>query len=329
MAELPLLRRFPALATLPRASLGRFPSPVQHVDIAGRALCLKRDDLNSDVIGGNKLRGAEWILGAVRRGDRVVTVGPRGSSHALTMTRCASRLGARVTVARWNQTMNEAARRVSALLESEADVVDALVVPAAYAVAGWYRARGARWIPAGGATPLAILGHVNAALELAEQVAQGECPAPERVVVPLGTGGTAAGLALGFRIAGLQARVVAVRVVPRIVGRAGRVVRLANAAAGLIEARTGAQVPRVHLDHFSVEDAFYGGGYGRPLSQALPDAGLRDAGVLLDDTYSRKAFAAALALSASHRTLFWLTFDGRLLEEGGRRKEEGVRPLPT
>jgi D-cysteine desulfhydrase len=313
VAELPLLRRFPGLASLPRVRLGTFPTPVQRLDVEGRFLLVKRDDLSGDLIGGNKVRGAEWLLGGVRAGERVVTVGPRGSSHALTIARYASRLGGIVTVVRWDQEMNEAARRVATLLEADARVIDVHWVPAAYAVATWHRVRGARWIPAGGANPLAILGHVNSALELAEQVAAGACEPPDRVVVPLGTGGTAAGLALGLRIAGLDARVVAVRVVPRILGRAGRVAYLANATAAVIEQHSGARVPRLEPGDVDVEEAFYAGGYGRPLANRPPDGALLASGVSLDDTYSRKAFAAALSLSASRRTLFWLTFDGRLL----------------
>src|SRR5256885_1804915 len=54
------------------------------------------------------------------------------------------------------------------------------------------------FVPLGGSTPLGTLGHVNAALELAEQVAAGALPEPAAVVVPLGSGGTAAGLLLGL-----------------------------------------------------------------------------------------------------------------------------------
>ena len=298
---------------MPRVSLGKFPTPVQRLEVEGRPLLVKRDDLSGETIGGNKLRGAEWLLGAVRPGERVVTVGPRGSSHALTIARCATRLGCDTIVVRWNQEMNAAALRIGALLEQEAHVVDARRVAAAYAVATWYRVRGARWIPAGGANPLAILGHVNSALELADQIARGDCEAPEFVVVPLGTGGTAAGLALGLRIAGLSSRVVAVRVVPRIVGRASRVRKLANAVASFMERRSGTAIPRLQAGDFDVDDGFYAGGYGRPLSAGIPESALEHAGIHLDDTYSRKAFAAAARRSASRRTLFWLTFDGRLL----------------
>ena len=319
MPDLPIVRQFPALDRIARARFGSYPTPVDRLELNdGRVLFIKRDDRSGDLIGGNKVRGLEWLLGGIAAGDRVLTVGPRGSTHALATALCAGRLGARTTVVRWNQEMNAAARRVDARMREVARLVDARSVALAYPVAFALRARrpGTRWIPAGGASPLAMLGHVNAALELAEQVERGACPRLDRVVVPYGTGATAAGLALGFRIAALRTRVVAVRVVPRVLGRAGRLLRLATSTSMLIERVTGATTPRVGRDDVSVEHAFYGGGYGRALGGAslLDERALRDMGVVLDDTYSRKAFSAAMS-AAGGTTLLWLTFDGRLLQD--------------
>lgn len=318
MSELPLLRRYPGLAALPRADFGVFPTPVETIALpAGRTLLVKRDDVSGRAIGGNKVRGLEWLLGSDSPAEGVLTVGPRGSTHGLATALCARALGVEATVVRWRQEMNDAARRVDARLARSAHVIDAAFVPAAYAVATTLRLRGGlRWIPAGGAAPLAVLGHVNAALELVEQVARRECELPRRVFVPFGTGGTAAGLALGFRIAGLSTRVVAVRVVPRIMGRLTRALRLARAAAALIERMSGARVPRVGPADLLIEHAFYGGGYGRPLqAHAEQERALSLTGIRLDDTYSRKAFAAAAAhaTSSDERAMLWLTFDGRLL----------------
>jgi D-cysteine desulfhydrase len=313
VAELPLLRRFPALKQLPRAALGTFPTPVERVVIADHELLVKRDDRTGRWVGGNKVRGLEWLLGDVQPGDRVLTVGPSGSTHALATAVCARELGACTTVIRWNQEMNPAARSVAARLRSAARIIDAQVVPAAYLLAGILRARHSRWIPAGGASPAALLGHVNAALELVEQVERGECEMPERVVVPLGTGGTSAGLTLGFKIAQVPVHVVAVRVVPRLVGRIGRVIRLGRKTATLIESFAHESVPRVEKDDVTVDDNFYAGAYGRALASKVDETSIIAAGIRLDDTYSRKAFAAALA--QNRRTLFWLTFDGRLLQD--------------
>jgi D-cysteine desulfhydrase len=315
VAEPPLLRRFPELARIPRVSLGTFPTAIDRVVLRDRrTLLVKRDDLSGERLGGNKVRGLEWLLGAVSPGDRVLTVGPRGSTHALATATYARELSARVTVVRWNQEMHSAARRVDTRIRAEARVIDASSVIAAYVVAAALRAVGAHWIPAGGASALATLGHVNAGLELAEQIAAGDIEAPERVVVPLGTGGTAAGIALGLKLAGVPSRVVAVRVVPRVIGRLGRVLSLARAATRLIERHcANARVPRLTSGDVVIEQDHYGGGYGRPVDPAPDEVALRDFGIRLDDTYTRKAFAAAVAQSP--RALFWLTFDGRLLQD--------------
>jgi D-cysteine desulfhydrase len=313
VAELPLLRRFPALSRIPRAPFGTFPTPVQCVP--GSDLWIKRDDLSGRRMGGNKVRGLEWLLGGLRPHDAVLTVGPRGSTHALATTRYASEMGGVVTVVRWNQVMNPAARRVDALLRREARIIDAHSPPLAYAVAGFRALAGPRWIPAGGASPIAVLGHVNGALELVEQVELGECELPERVVVPLGSCGTAAGLVLGFRIAGVETRVVGVRVAPALVANRRRVRRLAASTASMIEGMTGKRLPAIRVTDLDVEHAYYGGGYGQPLEPSRDESGLATLGANLDDTYSRKAFAAASGLSSRHKTLLWLTFDGRLLQD--------------
>lgn len=316
MADLPLLRRFPALATLPRVPLGRFPTPVQRITRDdGRILLLKRDDLSGDLIGGNKVRALEWLLGSLPPNAEVVTVGARGSTHALSTALLAAHLGASATVVRWNQEMNSAARVVDQRLRAVARVIDARFVAAAYVIAAAIRLRRrVTWVPAGGASPVAVLGHVNAALELAEQVASNDVELPEEVYVPLGTGGTAAGLALGFRIAGLGVHIVAVRVVPSIVARRSRVLALADRAAALIDQVTGERVARVQASDVRVEHGFYAGGYGRPLPD-IPqeDELLSGPRARLDDTYARKAFAAALQSRARHAML-WVTFDGRLLQ---------------
>lgn len=315
MADLPLLRRFPALARLPRASLGTFPTPVTRVTLDDeRTLLVKRDDRSGVPVGGNKIRALEWLLGGLRAGDEVLTVGPRGSTHALATATYAAQLGARATVVRWPQEMNPAALRVDARLRAIARVIDASNVVSAYATAWRLRSTSrTRWIPAGGTSPLGILGYVNAALELAEQVTRGECPPFSVVVVPLGTGGTAAGIALGLRLAGIRAGIRAVRVAPRIVGSAGRVLWLASRTARLIERQTGERVQRVDREDLLILNDYYAGGYGHAIGRVTDEQALSRHRVQLDDTYSRKTFAAAV--EAPGESVFWLTFDGRLLED--------------
>ncbi len=294
---LPLVARFPSLGRTPRVQLGNYPSPIESLEGLTPRLWIKRDDLAGDPMGGNKVRALEFLLAGIGAGDRVVTVGAAGSTHALAVATYARRLGACTFVGRWRQEMNQAAVQVAERVARAADASPTFSsVPFAYAWAAAQRVRGARWIAAGGTTPVGVLGHVNAGLELVAQIDAGAMPKPDIVVVPLGTGGTMAGLALAFALTGMNLRVVGARVVPKIVGRRRRVLRLANRAARLIERTVQARIPRVSPRAIEVVDDAFGGAYGRETPAARRAAQrLRDAmGITLDATYSAKAFATAI-----------------------------------
>ena len=316
---------------LGHVALGAFPTPVEQAGISSvrGALWIKRDDLNARRLadtdarcaGGNKLRALEFLLGRVSRGDTVIALGGDGSTHVLATVALARQLGARTVAIRWRHDMNDTARRVDGLARELADSVRSERGPIRALARGWLAARRARgssvvWrIPPGGASSLGMLGAVNAGLEFAEQVAGGKAPAPAYVVLPLGTGGTAGGLALGFAIAGLETQVVGIRVVPRIVSNHRGVLRLANRCARFIERTTGQEVPRVRRRGVRVLHRYFGGAYGRPLDAAreVRDVVERATGVILDETYGAKACAAAvdLAQTTDATVLYWLTFDAR------------------
>ena len=314
---LPLIRRFSALANVPRVVLANGPTRVDHASSVNPNLWIKRDDMFADPLGGNKARALEFLLGNVLPNDLLVTVGAEGSTHVLSVAMYGRRLGAHVAAGRWRQIMNPTAVRVSALTSRLADEAPMFrSIAGAYAWA-WRRRRApnARWIAAGGATPLGVLGHVNAGLELVDQIDGGELPPPACVVVPFGTGATSAGLALAFAIAGLKTTVVGVRVVSLVVGRRARARRLASDAARFIEGMVGRRLPRVARDGLHVVHGAFGGGYGRETEKSRATAlHLRDlTGIELDATYSAKAFHVAMDLARHSPTLFWLTFDSRAL----------------
>lgn len=316
--EWPLLDRFPALASIPRLSLRSGPTPVESLESIAPNLWIKRDDLSALPIGGNKVRSLEFLLAGLNAGDRVATVGSRGSTHALTTAMHGRAHGLRVSVGLWPQQMNPIAEIVYDELGRIASSRTEVFNPAFAMPWLWWRGlRGDRTVPPGGTSPLGMLGHVNAALEVVAQVEAGLLPEPRQVVVPLGTGGTATGLALGFAIAGLYPRIVAARVVPSIVGRRSRVLRLADATRALIERKSGERLSISGALNVSVVHDVYGGAYGRTLARAAElTTRLGNAtDVRLDATYAAKAFTAAIELRRDVPTLFWLTFDGRWMGE--------------
>lgn len=317
--QTPLYDTYPSLRAVPRVLLCTLPSPVQLATVSGTDVWIKRDGLNSEFCGGNKARSLEFLLAGVEPGDTLVTAGGEGSTHVLATAVHARRLGARVIGVRWRHEMNPSAQRIAERISDEC-VAFPVYRNAVIALARAQVTRllqHARYIPVGGSTPIGVLAHVNAALELANQIRAGEFPFPARVVVPLGSGGTVAGLSLGFAVAGLETATIAVQVTPAIVANRFRVSRLIAATARLIARLTGERVPSVPTHLLGIVRDAYGGAYGRvvPAATAAARELASVSDIRLDDTYSGKAFVVAreLARHTEGPTLFWDTFDSRLL----------------
>jgi 1-aminocyclopropane-1-carboxylate deaminase/D-cysteine desulfhydrase-like pyridoxal-dependent ACC family enzyme len=295
-------------------SLGAWPTPLEAQPALARALglealWLKREDL----AGGNKVRGLEFLLSGAPPRSVFVTIGGDGSSHALATARAAKTQGHRTAVALFAQPETDASRSVAAATASVANLVvrASSVVTLPWAVLRAWRAahhlgRGTPyWIPGGGADPRAVIGHVLATLELAGQLDA----SPDAIVVPLGTGGTAAGIALGVAWLGWSTRVIGVRVAPPLVANRWRTLRLARKAASLIR-QTGIEfnVPRAAL-RVEVVGAM-GAGYGYPTPEGERARSLAaEHGVRLDPTYGAKAFSSMLSPTYhAPRTVFWNSF---------------------
>ena len=313
---MPLFARFPALAELPRVDLCNLPSPVQSFPVREHDIWIKREDLNAPVCAGNKVRALEFLLGGLTEGDTVITTGGAGSTHVLATAAHASRLGVRTMASRWMHEMNPVANEVAAQILRTVPGSRVSWNPLfALAEARYHSSRKKiRYIPIGGTSPLGVLGHVNAALELSDQIMNGKMPRPASIVLPLGSGGTAAGLLLGLSIAGLGSiDVVGARVGPRIFANRARVLTVARAAARLIARITGNPVSLPAASQFRVIHNVYGGAYERTLEASIDPAKLlhKTMGLRLDVTYSAKAWTAVLSERsiAKGHVLFWLTFD--------------------
>ena len=169
----------------------------------------------------------------------------------------------------------------------------------------------------GGSVPLGCVGYVEAAFELAEQVEAGELPAPSHVVVPLGSGGTAAGLLAGLKLAGLRSRLVCVlvndliRVDERTVARLARPHPAPAAKAGR---RTSGQVEVAAAD-VALERDWLGPGYGHstPAADRATELFAEREDVVLEPVYTAKTVAALLELNRRGAfgpgpVLYWHTY---------------------
>lgn len=293
------------LATTP-TPLHELPRLGAELGFAPGMLWVKRDDLTGLGGGGNKVRKLEHLVAdALAHGcDTLVTAGAAQSNH-VRMTGAAAGVAGLSCVG----VMGGEAPEVD-----EGNVVLDRLFGIELVWAGAYdafhleqvlaetclrlRAEGRRpyEVPLGGASPVGTLGYVTAADELSRQGPRGAV-----VYTAVGTGGTHAGLVVGFGHHG-RVRGVDVGAVPEV---GARIDALVSATASI----AGRPLPAGtrHLD-----DSQVGEGYGARTDatrEAMELAG-RLEGLVVDPVYSGKALAALVAdrragrLAADQPTVF-------------------------
>ncbi len=341
--SMPIFQAFPDLAdSAGHTLLATLPTPLDvhrgsDLGLSVKRLMIKRDDQSGRAYGGNKVRKLEFLLGeALRVGAHgVVTFGVAGSNHALATSVYARACGLESHSMLTRQSNAAYVRRnLLAGLHAGAHLHpcsgEEQAVEEANALIGRARERGQTLvtIPGGGSSPLGCLGFVNAGLELAEQLQRQSLPAPDLIYLALGTVGTAAGLLLGIRLAGLSSRVVAVRVVRSDIASPERFRRLAGATGQLLDSpvSVGGELPEIRHE-------FLGPGYARFTREgvAAMETARRSLRMKLEGTYTGKAFAALLQDCRNGRlsganVLFWNTYNSRPVPEGALARD--YRELP-
>ena len=328
--ELPLANEVPSPDELPHAPLGDFPTPVERKSDFGERLGVpnlhvKFDGRTGKAYGGNKVRKLEFLLAdAKRRGQTDVwTGGGIGSNHVLATSIYARQLSLVPHLVHFPQPVNDHVRenlRALATTYPELYLVGSELRAGVAALRLKLRRRLARspdfyYVPPGGSAPVGELGYVNAAFELRDQIASGALPEPDRIVLPVGTGGTIAGLLVGCRLASLDVELVGVRVANKLFGNSIRIARLANRTSSLLASYGISPPPKFTRNDVTVLDGHVGGEYGETTAKAREATELAEEfGLDLDPTFTAKTVAALR--SERHRldladseVLYWHTYN--------------------
>ena len=307
------------LGSRPRVDLVVGPTPLHPAPRLSRELgvplLFKRDDLTGLGLGGNKLRGLEYILAdALGQGcDCLVTgAGPQSNwtmLAALSCLRCQiePHVVCYGTEEATEGKTSEGNMRLHRWLGVDVRFTgspDRSSVDAGIEAAGAeLRAAGRHpyLVPRGGATPLGALGYVRASTELAAQLAAlGEQPAG--LWLASGSCGTQAGLQAGAALTGAPYRVRGVTVsrpVPECLDR----VRALAADAAALAAGEGAVGEGTAIGEPEVLGGWIGPGYGVPSAEGQAAARLvaQAEGVFLDPVFGAKAMAALIAECRAER----------------------------
>jgi D-cysteine desulfhydrase len=317
-----------ALERLPRRSLGSYPTPLVELENLsrelGRPVYVKRDDTLGPAAGGNKTRKLEYLLAdAIEKGEeKIVTVGGPQSNHARLTAAAARMLGLEPHLLLFGSRPKKAVGNL--LLDELVGAELHFISPGPIAdgactfeeLDGYVRRQAAErvgdhyYIPLGGSNGLGSVGYLRAALELEEQ-AKHVGVEDAWLVVATGSGGTLAGLLAGLRTIGSRVRLIGIDVARIWKNSPQLVARMANDALGLLGLSAIVEPANVTL----IEGTYVGLGYAVPTEEGVAAIRhlLREEGLLLDPTYTGKAFAGLLDLQASGQfgdndpVIFWHT----------------------
>ncbi len=338
-----------ARAKIARTPLAVLPTPLVEAKRLAEALgtgplFVKRDDLTGFAFGGNKARLLEFLLAAAIAdgADTLLTGGAAGSNFCAATAAAACHAGLRCELVIAGQPVPPGpalglAASWGAVLHwtgsPERESVDARLPEAAAKLSA--DGRRPYLIPRGGATALGAIGYALAAAELHEQLAQRGLR-DIRVIVPVGSGGTLAGLIAGHVLLGRPWTLVGCSASrpPQPVTR--QVLALARQCLSMLgpaeadppgdgppgDGLPGAGTVGDGMAEVIVADA-RGPGHGLPSAEGTVAAeqALRTEGLMVDPVYTAKALALVPRYSGTGNVVFWHT--GGLLDAVAAATAEG------
>ena len=276
---------------------------------------MKRDDLLSFGMGGNKVRKLQTVLAdaIAARADTLITCGGLQSNHCRATAAAGAALGLRVILvvngteqhkATGNALLDQlfgAEVRYTSSREERASTMETVAKEMITAGHRPYV------IPLGASTPLGAAGF---ALGVQEILTSGL--RPDVIIHSSSSGGTQAGVIAGCSLYGLKARVLGISADEPSAS-------LAATVRGIVESladKLGGSRASLGADRdVEVDDGFVGEGYGVPTegSQEALTMVARHEGVVLDPVYTAKAMAGMIerirrgSFHAAETVLFWHT----------------------
>jgi len=310
--------KMPMAAWRKKLSLSHAPTPLVRIPaldaLVGCELWIKRDDMTAGPEAGNKIRKLEYLLADAleQRADVVITCGGVQSNHARATAILARRLGLLPLLALRTSDGRAPARpwHGNLLLDALVGADLRFITPAQYqqresylrSLASEVEQRGERpyTIPEGGSNALGALGYVDAMAEVRAQLTAAGVERLDAIVHACGSGGTAAGIAIGTKLHDVADEVIAIAVCD------DRSYFERRIHAIIDDTRTLVSSP-LETAPLRVLDAFKGPAYAVPTDEQLAFIGAvaRVSGLILDPVYTGKAlFSLAHLQPKPARALF-------------------------
>jgi len=297
-----------------RLKLGHFPTPLEPLKrlgewLGGPAVFVKRDDASGLGQGGNKIRPLEFLVpDALAAGaDILLTAGVVQSNSVRQVAAAAAKVGLDCHFAMitdrvgkvdddYGKTGNIFLSHLYGATYEEVSVNDDKdIILEKIATRLRTEGKSPYIVPYGCANLLGAIGYLNAALEITKQIIDQKLNI-SHLIHASGTGGTQAGLIVGFALLNLPIKVIGIDIDADEVGVRNRVTKILKKLANEVE------LDPAHLEkQIIIEPNFAAGAYGQAddgTIEAITISAKLEA-LTLDPVYSGKGVAGLIGLSRS------------------------------
>ncbi|MGZ3787771.1 MAG: 1-aminocyclopropane-1-carboxylate deaminase/D-cysteine desulfhydrase [Bacteriovorax sp.] len=292
-------------------------------------LYIKREDMtDTKAYGGNKVRNLEFLLGDAinKKSNTIITMAPLGSNFVAALSAQAERVNIPTKIYHFVPHVNAQIEK-HALYSSRRNGVKLKIhrgrLPLNFlrASASFSRRllrfdKATYRMPTGGSSELGAMGHLNAFLEMMEQVKRNEIPMPDSIIVGAGTCGTMAGLLAGKIISGAKVDIIGVRCVDRIICNRFNIYHLLTKILHHFHKENPLKLGSIQL----VENDFEA--YGKETVEAKDLMQLMSTheNIELDTTYTSKVLSYLVKFSAklenkNKKILYWHTYSPVAMKE--------------
>jgi D-cysteine desulfhydrase len=295
----------------PQINLARLPTPLHPLPRLSAKLdvelFMKRDDLTGIALSGNKIRKLEFVLAdaVTQRADTILTCGGAQSNHCRATAIAAAMLGMNCRLLlRTSDPLNPPPPEGNILLDQMTGAEIVWITPEEYKIRDEILEREATslrkadrkpyTIPEGASNALGTWGYIKCSEELNNDLANlpGGVNKDYTIISATGSGGTNAGLLLGNKIFGLNARVIGINVCDdrdyfvRVIGEICE-----NAISDY-----QLEIDFSRDGDINIIDGYVGRGYAlsRPEELSVICDLARTEGIFLDPVYTGKAFFGML-----------------------------------
>jgi D-cysteine desulfhydrase len=266
----------------------------------GLKIFLKRDDLTTVALTGNKARKLEFIATDIirKKADTLVTCGGIQSNHARATAILAAQMGLKSylvlrgrpdTEVQGNLFLDKlVGAEIKHITPAEYAYVDRIMEEEAIKLSN--EGRKPYIIPEGASGELGCWGYIKATVEILSQLKKMKLKV-DRVVCAIGSGGTYAGLFLGSKAFGWKVRVTGFNVCYTADYFRERIGKLMTSFIQKYRWKL-----KVDLDEIDIIDAYVGDGYARsrPIERELISSVAQNSGIILDPVYTGKAMLGLL-----------------------------------